>query len=310
MRELRYSGLKYNGQALLEGNDLLKPYFPEADLIQAVEISRLLRRPLLLRGEPGCGKTRLAEAVAFELYGYDYKDYYFKWSIKSTSKILDGLYRFDHLRRLQDIQDKNIKRKPPKETYLTLGPLGNAFQKATKSNPTILLIDEIDKADLDFPNDLLNLLDSEQIKEIEVPEADYKIIGRYPPIVIITSNDERELPPAFLRRCTFHYIEFPDKQQLDKITLAYMKSFQENNLEEDEISRLVEVFLNLRERMRGTASVDKLPSTSELLDWIFTHAYYRLEEKELGFVPGSLGYSGVLLKTENDLRSQLGNNGN
>lgn len=310
MKELTYPGKPYKGKRLQQPQGHLMPYFPEAGLVQAVEVARFLRRPLLLRGEPGCGKTRLAEAVAYELYGEEYRKYFFPWPIKSTSKAQEGIYTFDHLNRLRDVQDQSLKEKPAVETYVRYGPIGRAFQTSTEETPAVLLIDEIDKADIDFPNDLLNELEWQPEKVIEVPEGETRIQVRYPPIVFITSNDERELPAAFLRRCVFYYIDFPDKKDLIKIAQAYLKSFKDQPLDADEVKKLIDEFLELRADMDAKAVTDKKPSTSELLDWLFTHAYYELHGGLDEQAAEKLRFPGVLIKTETDFRAQMGKKSN
>ncbi|MEO0584832.1 MAG: MoxR family ATPase [Bacteroidota bacterium] len=306
MKPLEYPGKKYEGKALMESQGDLMPYFPDPGLIQAVEIARFLRRPLLIRGEPGCGKTRLAEALAYEMYGDAYKNHYFKWSIRSTSKAREGIYTFDSLERLQDIQDDTKTPKPPKTNYRHWGPLGDAYTSSTEENPSILLIDEIDKADIDFPNDLLDELEWTKGKMIEVFETEEKYEIHYPPIVIITSNNERELPNAFLRRCVFYFIQFPGDALLMEIGSAYAKTLENNPLERDAIKEIIDEFLDERKKMDGKAVSVKKPSTSELLDWIYTHAYYLLHGGLEEQKAEKLRFPGVLLKTETDFIASQG----
>lgn len=310
MNELKYLGKPYKGTGLKEAKGQLMPYYPEPGLVRAVEIARFLRRPLLLRGEPGCGKTRLAEAIAFEMYRDNYQKYFFSWPIKSTSKAQDGLYSYDHLMRLRDTQDLDLKVKPEKKQYVRYGPIGNAFRGSTEKTPCILLIDEIDKADIDFPNDLLNELEWQSGKMIDIPEAESKIEVRHPPIVIITSNDERELPAAFLRRCVFYYIDFPDEKELKKIAQAHLKSFKDQPLKSERVSQLIDEFLKLRANMEEKAVTDKKPSTSELLDWLYTHAFYELHGGLDEATAEKLRFPGVLVKTETDFRAQMGKKSN
>jgi len=258
----------------------IKPYIPDQGLIDAINLAFLLKRPLLLMGEPGCGKTRVAEAVAFELYGVDYKNYYLEWRIKSTTKAKDGLYHFDSLRKFYDIQ-LGVKLKSDKlgekGSYYQPRALGKALMNTQKGKPYILLIDEIDKADIDFPNDLLNELERYDFSVSETEEPIPAPIEK--PIVIITSNKEKELPAPFLRRCLYYYIKFPPKETLRKIVEAnYLppqkdqKSEEkaiENNpekaMEEALITKAVDTFQFIRD---APQSSDKNVSTSELLDWV------------------------------------------
>jgi MoxR-like ATPase len=296
----------YDENGLFTGKTIA-PYIPDEHnkLIDAVKYARLLNRPLLIRGEPGCGKTRLAQAVAYELYGPRYRKYYFEWFIKSTEKATDGLYTFDHLARLRDVQEKDMSEQS-KEKYLTYGPMGKAYLSEC---PAILLIDEIDKANIDFPNDLLLELDQ---KRFNVKELDNKEIkAKHPPIVFITSNDERELPNAFLRRCVFHYIKM-DKDTWLKIVKAHFPPGKDQ-LSEKTLNTIVGRFDELVTKMKN-GNATKTPDTSELLDWAHTiHHFWlkgnflseediqiRLEEK------GILDFSEVLLKTLED-RQQFSN---
>lgn len=309
---------KYAGEALEHYNAAcnLDAYLPGDELKKAVEIARLLQRPLLLRGEPGCGKTRLAEALAFELYGEEYKQYYFEWYTKSSSKARDGLYQFDHLGRLRDIEIKDPK---PLKEYLRLGPLGKAFEVSTAEKPAVVLIDEIDKADIDFPNDLLRELEQKKFEIPEVPDGDGPTVvaARYPPIIIITSNDEKELPNAFLRRCVFHYIEFPSENLLVDIARKKLEARKEDIFNDKHLLQLVKKFRELHSKMSNDHNTDKSPSTSELLDWIQVLAYYtynsdkkerplEITEEELVFKEERLPFPGVILKSYDDYRSQMG----
>ena len=192
-----------------------KNYVASPELMNAVNIAMALKKPLLIKGEPGTGKTMLAEAVA-EALGKKL----IIWSVKSTTKAQDGLYVYDVVQRLYDSQfgtsgvDDIAK-------YIKLGKLGEAF---SADEQVVLLIDEVDKADLEFPNDLLWELDK---MEFYIPETKETIKAKHRPIVIITSNAEKELPDAFLRRCIFHYIEFPDQQQMEKIIRVHFDHVDE-----------------------------------------------------------------------------------
>lgn len=293
--------------------EVIPAYFPSKELIAAVEYARLLDRPLLLRGEPGCGKTRLAQALAYEMYGRNYRRYYFEWFIKSTTKVNEGLYQFDHLARLRDA-NLNIKSEEAPTTedirkYRKFGALGKALLYSTPQAPVVLLIDEIDKADLDFPNDLLLELDQ---KRFFIPETREEITAKKPPIIIITSNDEKDLPSAFLRRCVFHYIDFPGPDDLFKIVSAKAKA-QEKQFEialpDALIESIISQFGELRKRMTTSQTTDKLPSTSELLDWLrVIHYYYftdktRLKLTDNETLPSELLFPEVLLKTLDDFKT-------
>lgn len=253
-------------------------YIASDELIRSVNIAAALKKPLLIKGEPGTGKTMLAEAIAKSL-GMEL----LIWNIKSTTKAQDGLYVYDTVQRLYDSQfgeegvDDIAK-------YIRLGKLGEAFKREKQ---TVLLIDEIDKADLEFPNDLLWELDQ---MEFYIPETGETVKANVRPIVIITSNAEKELPDAFLRRCIFHYIAFPDAAMMERIIRAHYP-----DLEQKLIEGVLEAFYKLRD-MRG---LQKKPSTSEVLDWIqalnIGGIPVELLEKELPF-------AGVLLKKPEDLK--------
>lgn len=277
--ENRYAIVPTAGR-LQEIEEDIDPYFPSDDLKAAIEYARVLRRPLLLRGDPGCGKTRVAQALAYELYhnreNDNYRDHYFEWFIKSTTKSKEGLYHFDHLARLRDVQAKGEK---SLTEYRRFGPLGKAFLASTDDAPSVLLIDEIDKADLDFPNDLLLELDE---KRFFIEETGEEIRAKYPPIVIITSNDEKELPNAFLRRCVFHYIDFPDEARLLKIAKARVeKQAQEfeKALPDDLAEKAVKDFDKLYKDMKANPNTGKLVSTSEFLDCLRILHYYHLTDR-------------------------------
>ena len=266
--------LRYLGTFLHEINEQnqylgLDPYQPSSSLIEAVNLAIILNQPLLLMGEPGCGKTRLAEAVAAELHqNTDYTKRYFRWDIKSTSKAKEGIYQYDALRRLYDA---NAGQADAREitNYISDGPLLEAF-KAPQHNglPNILLIDEIDKADIDFPNDLLLELDkasSFQEKQFFIPELNDYEKGSSKVLIFITSNRERELPAAFLRRCLYHKIEFPKGPTLVNILKA--KFGKKTNQEEAFIRNAVSLFWDVRDKVKGFSESEKRPSTSELIEW-------------------------------------------
>ena len=222
-------------------------YVASEELMRAVNIAMVLEKPLLIKGEPGTGKTMLAEAISQAL-----GKKLIIWNIKSTTKAQDGLYVYDVVQRLYDSQFggegvDNI------EKYVKLGKLGEAF---TADEQVILLIDEIDKADLEFHNDLLWELDR---MEFYIPETDETIKAKHSPIVIITSNAEKELPDAFLRRCAFHFIEFPDEKLMRDIILAHYP-----DIETELMDQVLDAFFYVREYFE----LKKKPSTSEVLDWI------------------------------------------
>jgi MoxR-like ATPase len=252
-------------------------YLINEGLQAAVNCALALERPLLVKGEPGTGKTLLAEAIA-----QDIGLRLLTWHVKSTSRAQDGLYVYDTVQRLYDSRFgdgdvRDIKR------YIKLGPLGNAF--ASKER-VVLLIDEVDKADIEFPNDLLHELDRMRFRILETGE---EVAAAHRPVVVITSNNEKELPDAFLRRCVFHFIDFPDPDLMRRIVHVHHPG-----LDEALASQALEVFYELR----GLQRLRKRPSTSELIDWIgvlrASGATTRDLEKELPFV-------GALLKKEQDL---------
>ncbi len=252
-------------------------YVVSSDLLRIVNIAMALEKPLLIKGEPGTGKTQLAQAISDAL---DKK--LIIWNIKSTTKAQDGLYVYDTVQRLYDSQFggegvDDIKK------YIKLGKLGEAF---AADEQVILLIDEIDKADLEFPNDLLWELDR---MEFYIPETKQTVKAKQRPIVIITSNAEKELPDAFLRRCIFHYISFPNQAMMTDIVHAHYDNIEEN---------LLEMAMRAFYRVRELPTVAKKPSTSELLDWLQALrlggvAPERIEEE--------LPYAGILLKKTEDL---------
>jgi MoxR-like ATPase len=222
-------------------------YVATDDLTLAVNAAVTLQRPLLVKGEPGTGKTRLAQEVAAAL-----KRPYYEWHIKSTIKAQQGLYEYDAVSRLRDSQLGDAKVKDI-GNYIVKGKLWECFESETQP---VLLIDEIDKADIEFPNDLLRELDQ---MAFYVYETRQTISARHRPIIIITSNNEKELPDAFLRRCFFHYIRFPDRDTMQKIVDVHFPDLKKNLLKE-----AMEVFFGLRD----LPGLKKKPSTSELLDWL------------------------------------------
>ena len=252
-------------------------YIVDDDLMLTTNIAISMGKPLLVKGEPGTGKTALAEAIAKSL-----GKKLIIWSIKSTTKAQDGLYQYDVVRRLYDSElghegVDDVKR------YIKLGKIGEAF---TAEEQCVLLIDEIDKADLEFPNDLLWELDR---MEFYIPETDETIKAKHAPIVVITSNAEKELPDAFLRRCAFHYIEFPDKKLMRDIVLAHYP-----DLEEELMDQVLDAFFFVR----SYDELKKKPSTSELLDWINALALSGLPTDKL---KQELPLAGFLVKKDEDL---------
>ena len=222
-------------------------YVSTEDLTLAVNAAITLQRPLLVKGEPGTGKTMLAVQVAKSL-GVPLLE----WHIKSTTKAQQGLYEYDAVSRLRDSQ-LGDERVHDIHNYIVKGMLWQAF---TQDRPCVLLIDEVDKADIEFPNDLLRELDRMEFYVYETREL---IKARNRPIVFITSNNEKELPDAFLRRCFFHYIRFPDKETMEKIVQVHFPALKKSLLKE-----AMEVFFEVRE----VPGLKKKPSTSELLDWL------------------------------------------
>ena len=253
-------------------------YIASDELIRSVNIAAALKKPLLLKGEPGTGKTMLAEAIAKSL-GMEL----LIWNIKSTTRAQDGLYVYDTVQRLYDSQF-GTEGVNDIGKYIRLGKLGEAFKREKQ---TVLLIDEIDKADLEFPNDLLWELDK---MEFYIPETGETVKATVRPIVIITSNAEKELPDAFLRRCIFHYTAFPDASMMERIIKAHYP-----DLEQKLIDGVLEAFYKIRD-IRG---LQKKPSTSEVLDWIQALSIGGIPVKKL---EREIPFAGVLLKKTEDLK--------
>src|SRR6187402_449814 len=222
-------------------------YVATPDLMMAVNAAVTLARPLLIKGEPGTGKTQLAEEIARSLGRPLYE-----WHIKSTTKAQHGLYEYDAVSRLRDSQLGDAKVQDI-SNYIVQGMLWKAFESP---EPSVLLIDEVDKADIEFPNDLLRELDR---MEFYVYETQQLIKAKHRPLVIITSNNEKELPDAFLRRCFFHYIRFPDQETMQKIVGVHFPGLKKALLKE-----ALEAFFEIRD----VPGLKKKPSTSELLDWL------------------------------------------
>lgn len=256
-------------------------YIVSPELREAVNVAVALQKPLLIKGEPGTGKTVLAEAIAEQL-GLEL----ITWHIKSTTRAQDGLYMYDTVQRLNDSRfggegvDVSEVR-----NYIKYGPMGRALVADTRK---ILLVDEIDKADMEFPNDLLHELDR---MSFAVEETGETITAKERPIVIITSNNEKELPDAFLRRCVFHFIDFPDKELMARIVRVHHPEVEDKLLNE-----VLTRFYWLRDQPQ----IRKRPSTSELVDWIaaLRRAGFPAEKLE-----SELPFLGVLLKRETDIEA-------
>lgn len=258
-------------------------YVASEELMASVNVAIALQKPLLIKGEPGTGKTMLAEAVAKSL-----NKELIIWNIKSTTKAQEGLYVYDTIQRLYDGQFKeegvdDIAR------YIKLGKLGEAFDSKEQ---VVLLIDEIDKADLEFPNDLLWELDQ---MEFYINETKRNVKAKNRPIVIITSNAEKELPDAFLRRCIFHYIDFPDDALMEEIVKVHYP-----NVEENLLKSAMEVFYNIR----SLRDIRKKPSTSELIDWVNA---LQLGGISADNIKKSLPFIGVVVKKDEDVTTVRNN---
>jgi MoxR-like ATPase len=256
-------------------------YIASEELSRIVNVAIMLGRPLLIKGEPGTGKTLLAQSIASGL-----KLPLLTWHVKSTTKARDGLYVYDTVQRLYDsrFHDKDVS---DISQYIHLGPLGQAFSSKER---VVLLIDEIDKADVEFPNDLLHELDQ---MSFTIPETNQKIDASQRPVVVITSNSEKELPDAFLRRCVFHYIEFPEAELMSRIV----------NVHFDELpGTLLKASLDAFYKLRAIDGLRKRPSTSELIDWIAALLAHGVDEATLD---KDVPFIGVLLKREQDLAAAL-----
>ena len=254
-------------------------YIASPELTDAVNVAVALERPLLVKGEPGTGKTLLAQAIA---EGLDME--LITWHVKSTSKAMEGLYIYDTVQRLNDSRFGDGDDVQDIRRYIRMGPLGRAFQS---EKPVVVLIDEIDKADMEFPNDLLRELDE---MRFDVMETGDTISALQRPVVIITSNAEKELPDAFLRRCIFHYIAFPEVELMKNIIKVHHP-----DVEEALVSQCLLRFYWLRDR----PNLRKRPSTSELVDWIGALVKGGIDPELL---QRELPFLGVLLKREDDVK--------
>ncbi len=264
-----------------EGNDFYQfhgtdGYIASRSLVEAVNCSIALERPLLIKGEPGTGKTLLARHVA-EGLGMPMES----WHIKSTSKATEGLYVYDTLQRLNDARfgDGNVG---DISSYIKLGPLGRVFEAEQRH---VLLIDEVDKADLEFPNDILRELDE---MCFTIMETNTEVVAKQRPVVIITSNNEKELPDAFLRRCVFHFIDFPERELMKEIIAVHHPNLD---------TKLLDQVLVKFYWLRGQSELRKKPSTAELIDWIAALLRSGISEQQL---ESHIPFLGSLLKNEQD----------
>lgn len=258
-----------------------KDYIASDELLRIVNVAMRLGRPLLIKGEPGTGKTLLAQSIAEAL-----KMTMHTWHVKSTTKAKEGLYVYDTVQRLYDsrFQDKNVG---DIEQYIRMGPLGQAF---TAPERAVVLIDEIDKADLEFPNDLLHELDA---MSFDIAETRRHVKAIHRPVVVITSNSEKDLPDAFLRRVVFHYIAFPDRDLMTKIVDVHFP-----NLDRQLLNAAMDAFY----KTRAVEAVRKKPSTSELVDWINALLAHGISPERL---QEELPFAGTLLKREQDVEAAM-----
>jgi MoxR-like ATPase len=256
-------------------------YIVSPELRDVVNVAIALQRPLVVKGEPGTGKTLLAHNIAKAL-----NKKLLVWNVKSTTKAKDGLYVYDTVQRLNDARfgEGNVS---DVKHYIRMGSLGQSF---TADEQVVLLIDEVDKADIEFPNDLLNELDE---MNFYVLETDERISARHRPIVIITSNSEKELPDAFLRRCVFHYIEFPDRDLMTQIVGVHHPALADSLLQQ-----ALERFYELR----SIETLRKKPSTSELIDWLQALVSAGVTAAQL---EDKLPFLGVLMKKETDIETYM-----
>ncbi len=252
-------------------------YIVSPELSRAVSVAISIQRPLLIKGEPGTGKTLLARDIA-RYYDLELE----RWHVKSTTKAVDGLYTYDAVRRLHDSRFSEGKVSDIRD-YIRLGPLGRAFKRESQA---VVLIDEIDKADLEFPNDLLHELDAMEFTIMETGES---VAARQRPVIIITSNNEKELPDAFLRRCVFHWIDFPDRELMTRIIRVHHP-----DVEDELLASALQAFYSLRD----VSGLRKRPSTSEFIDWIAALRHAGFDPAKL--LGAGLPFLGTLLKKEQD----------
>ena len=253
-------------------------YIVSDELAQAVNTSLAISRPLLLKGEPGTGKTLLAQSIAEAI-----KRQLIRWNVKSTTKAQDGLYIYDTVQRLNDSRfgDGNVH---DIKRYIKMGKMGESF---AADAPAVLLIDEIDKADVEFPNDLLAELDE---MRFYIPETGEEISAKHRPMVVITSNAEKELPDAFLRRCVFHFIQFPDLEMMKRIVKVHFPEI-ESSLVQNALKRFYEI--------RSQSRLKKPPSTSELIDWLHALVSLGVDAKDLLRETPLIG---CLIKKDEDMK--------